>query len=338
MPHTPLRTSSFSLAAPARRALTAVVLSLAALSMSAPATLANDDAEALDSSTGEIAPAPAPTGRSYVRGNDGTARGASGDALAVPRAEPETAEQTWKLLDHAARGKPGARTIFGTDDRVRINPTTPVAASMNVLITFRQNGVALRCSGAMIGPDTVATAGHCVHSGGTTGNWSTNVVVFPGRNGNRAPFGSCPARRLHAPRGWTRDKLDSNDYGAIKLNCDVGFTTGWYGLLSLPGSLRNVPANIRGYPADKALTLWGTRTLIRTSDTSFAFYRNDTDAGVQGAGVFNVTDLCGRCIIAIHTDEASAEPGAVPPFTTNNYGVRLRPVVLDNLAYWTDLP
>ena len=130
-----------------------------------------------------------------------------------------------------------------------------------MLITFTGG----RCSGWLYGNDIVATAGHCVHDGGPGGNWKQNVQVFPGRNGNSSPYGSCTARRLHSVNGWVNSSNEEYDYGAIKLNCSIGNTTGWFGYWWQSASLNNGGSIINGYPGDKPLTQWKSADSVRVS-------------------------------------------------------------------------
>jgi glutamyl endopeptidase len=256
------------------------------------------------------------------------------DALAERPGRPETAAEVWALMEHSPKSGPvGVESIIGRDQRRLVSPTTGIPARMNVLITFVQSGRSSRCSGSMIGPDTVATAGHCVHSGGAGGRWSTNVVVYPGRNGSASPYGSCTARNLHSVAGWTREGRDDFDYGAIKLNCNIGRTTGWYGYFTTRGSLVGLRTEIWGYPGDKPLTQWRSRDRVRVSQTTRTFYRNDTVSGMSGSGVWYDRPGCGLCLMAIHAYGVYNGP----PFDTNNHGTRITRSVYRNLSTWKRL-
>lgn len=127
-------------------------------------------------------------------------------------------------LESVTSGIDNELIIGGFDSRVRVYTTTYPARAV-VLITF--NGG--RCTGWLYGPDIVATAGHCVHTGGSSGTWRTNVKIWPGYNGTDATFGSCRSIRLYSVTGWTNKRDERFDYGSIKLNCAIGNTTGWFG-------------------------------------------------------------------------------------------------------------
>ena len=73
-------------------------------------------------------------------------------------------------------------------------------------------------------------------------------------------------------RGWVSSGLETYDYGAIKLNCTIGTTTGWYGFFWQSASLTGLPDDTRGYPGDKPSgTQWlanNCATWTRTPDRS----------------------------------------------------------------------
>jgi glutamyl endopeptidase len=122
-------------------------------------------------------------------------------------------------------GDIGAEVILGPDTRERLY-TSAYPTRARVLITFTGG----RCSGTLIGPNTVATAGHCVHTGGLLGSWRpvSSFRIYPGRDGALSPYGVCTARTLFSVIGWTVSANEEYDYGAVKLNCTVGNTVGWF--------------------------------------------------------------------------------------------------------------
>ena len=253
----------------------------------------------------------------------GTASEAAG-ALA----RPESAGDLAALLAlQAVTGPVGAETIIGADTRRRVTPTTGFPARATALVVFSAG----RCTGWLIGPDTVVTAGHCVHPGDGGAFYPVRQVrVYPGRNGNTSPYGSCGARWTASTVGWTRSARDDYDYGVIKLNCRIGETTGWYGFFWTSTSLTGLPTTINGYPGDKPLTQWRSDDLVRVTQTRRVFHQNDTVGGVSGAPIYNRRAGCGICGMAVH---AYGTYGS-PPFSTNNHGTRITRAVFNNLLGW----
>ncbi|WP_299723327.1 trypsin-like serine protease [uncultured Tateyamaria sp.] len=262
-------------------------------------------------------------------GDPGKTTGTQGESIPT-----ESAEDFFDLLElEPAVADPiedeiGIRSIFRPDTRKR-NKTTTYPERTSVLVTYNNK----RCSGAMISKDTVLTAGHCVHGGGSAGSWSQNVRVYPGRDGPSSPFGSCRARSLHSVTGWVRNRDERYDYGAIKLDCTVGERTGWLGFFWQTASLVGLPTIIDGYPGDKNLTQWRSTDQLRANDTRQVFYRNDTVPGNSGSAVYTTaSSVCrGPCALGVHS--MGVHGGGV--HASNNHGVRITKAVFENLKRWT---
>lgn len=219
-----------------------------------------------------------------------------------------------------------AEVVIGPDTRERLY-TNNIWTRTKVLITFTGG----RCSGVMIGPNTVSTAGHCVHLGGG-GAWRpvASFRVYPGRDGASSPYGFCTARTLYSVLGWTVSGDEEYDYGAIKLNCTIGNTVGWFGMTSAAPT--NFPTVVGGYPGDKPLTQWQGSDRVRALSTRQAFYRNDTFGGMSGSPVWY--DLNGPYMFGIH---AYGLHGA-GSHAIYNHGVRLVAAVFNNLLAWRNAP
>lgn len=259
----------------------------------------------------------------------------SADRLAEFSARPESAGELQRLMAlQAVTGPRGQESIIGADQRVRINPTTTYPARATVLITFSAG----RCTGWLINANTVATAGHCVGPGSGGQFYPvSSYLIFPGRNGSASPYGSCTAKRLYSVTGWLNQGKDDYDYGAIKLNCNVGNTTGWYGYFWQSASLLNLPTIINGYPGDKPLTQWQSTDRVRVNQTRRTFYQNDTVGGMSGAPVWynrSGAGCSGVCAMAIHAYGVYNGP----PFSTNNHGTRITQQVFNNLTAWRNAP
>ena len=213
----------------------------------------------------------------------------------------------------------GIESIIGTDSRYQITNTTVYPYRAIAKITSSIGG----CTGWLINANTVVTAGHCLYNG----SWATNVVVYPGRNGTSSPYGSCGYTRLYSVSGWTSSRSPEYDYGAIKLNCSIGNTTGWFGYRWQSASLTGQPSYISGYPGDKPSgTQWRSDDSVRITETRRLFYANDTYGGHSGSPVWNNGASCSTCGIAIHAYGVGSNG--------YNGGTRITEAVYNNLTTW----
>lgn len=222
------------------------------------------------------------------------------------------------------QGDFGIESVIGTDQRTQVTNTTTYPYSAIVHITSSIGG----CTGWMISERTVATAGHCVHSGGSGGSWASNVTVYPGRDGSSTPYGSCSATNLYSVTGWTQDRDWNYDYGAIRLDCTVGNQTGWIGFHTA-GSFVGTAENISGYAGDKPYgTQWEHADQVRSESSQKIWYQNDTYGGQSGSPVYETydSDCGGPCAIGIH---AYGSGGG-----SYNSGTRINSSVYNNLNSW----
>jgi glutamyl endopeptidase len=208
---------------------------------------------------------------------------------------------------------PNAGSIIGADRRVRARNTTAFPARATTFITFKQGTFRLSCTGWLIGKDTVATAGHCLNGGpGFSNLWSKNVTVYPGRDGDSSPYGSCGVKKLWTNSSWLKNGDEEHDYGAIKLDCTIGDATGWYGFFWTKESLTGAVTKTRGYPNDKAHgTQWLSKNCagasgftpchIMISQPRVLYYDNDTMGGQSGSPVYEKrSGACDPCGMAVH--------------------------------------
>lgn len=231
----------------------------------------------------------------------------------------------------------GAKSVFQPDDRVRTNPTTTFPARATVwLARTDSTGTRRWCSGWLYAADMVATAGHCVH-GGKGRNWvpTHELRIFPARNGTSSPYGSCTARQIYSVKGWVEKSQPEYDYGAIKLNCTVGNSTGWYGWWWQSSSLAGTAATISGYPFDKEDgTQWTDSGRIDTATSRQVLHFIDTWHGNSGSPIFQQraagSKYCtGYCVMGIQAYGSDQ-------YHPRNAGTRIVERVGDNLRMWRD--
>lgn len=241
------------------------------------------------------------------------------------------------------KGGPGADpdrfvpfSVIEPDTRVAVNDTTgfPARAIAQILLEDDRGSQRL-CTGTMISPDTVLTAGHCIHSGSVAGQPFRNFRVIPGRNRGAAPFGRCKGRQAFVLAGWTASPtLEESRYydlGAIKLDCQVGNATGWVGVRAIGNDEVGKPTLVQGYAGDLAPTgrQWVSEDRLRVLWQLKGFYQNDTFGGTSGAPVFEPDSR--DVIIGVHTNGLHSDE---EPWKSNNAFTRITPERLARIQEW----
>ncbi|MBA4148976.1 MAG: trypsin-like serine protease [Verrucomicrobia bacterium] len=214
--------------------------------------------------------------------------------------------------------------IIGADTRVCVTDTK--AAPFRYICSLETDSLGAMCSGTLIGPRTVLTAGHCPE-----GETASKMQVFSARNGLTHSAVSRCADFVFAPK---YSSATPTDYAVLILKDPIGNKNGWWtydpfrwpgdtvGTSILKGSLPKKAAelsvNISGYPADRPKSgeacfsstndLRGKRqyrafdSAVRVTPAGILEYVNDTFGGMSGSPVWIKRDLSlgGRVMLAVH--------------------------------------
>lgn len=116
---------------------------------------------------------------------------------------------------------------FSSLTRVAAPASHPWSVNVRMLVDW-PNGGRSGCSGTLVDPRWVVTAGHCIFSD-SDGGWATGVRVVPAYSNGNEPFGAALAVHLFSWSGWTDNGDWEWDIAHIRLNQPIGALTGWHG-------------------------------------------------------------------------------------------------------------
>jgi V8-like Glu-specific endopeptidase len=198
------------------------------------------------------------------------------------------------------------QNVGGPDTRVQVTNTTavPFRWIVNLAIDFNGDGIIDKgCTGEMVGPRLVLTAGHCVYDPVLMQS-AHYVILTPGQNGPSAPYGHqlADGSALSITIGWASG--DPNyDLATITLPDQALYNqVGAFTVAVADDSyLNGESVNVAGYPGDKPYgTQWSAFGKITAFTSNMISYDADTAGGEDGGPVWIYIGT-NRYLVGVHT-------------------------------------
>ncbi len=157
------------------------------------------------------------------------------------------------------------------------------------------------CSGALVGPRLVLTAGHCVFNEDWT-MYAESIRVIPGPVRNFMPFGDAHSTQMYTLNGWYYNQDWDYDFGAIALDRSFEDIVGFQGATSagIPGmsfSMAGFPADATNpaFPGDSVsghedLRMYDAHGHVYSSNDQILKHRADFVGGQSGSAMLKWFD------------------------------------------------
>lgn len=226
-------------------------------------------------------------------------------------------------------------TVIPPDRRWQVD-SRAVPYRQQPLLMMRFGNQTSRCSGSLLGPNTILTAAHCLYKptapNVNSGTWATNVIAyFQVVNGTAAKI--CNADVITTSWPWqTGNATAGHDWGIVQLACNAGHDLGTMGYrLTGASSISGNNFEITGHPGEKpGFTQWTERGPISPVGSSFLQYRMSTTGGQSGGPIWRneSPSTCGNCVVGVHTTG----------LTTANRGLQINTIMRTAIEYYRSLP
>lgn len=184
-------------------------------------------------------------------------------------------------------------------DVEHLGMSTQVYACMSE--RFATEPIIGNCTGFLVGPRTLLTAGHCVLPKGIVDNDENHpfckaftwVFDFNVKEGGKTQESNFPAKNVYGCKKIIRaenteaDGDFGNDFAIIELDRDVDASIGLQ-KLSSQAPIKGASAFAIGHPSGLPAKYSGTSSILKTNHKHYFEINLDSQAGNSGSPVFNL--------------------------------------------------